>query len=167
MRGRLSLYLSMATVRSGSSCRTVSPRVNVARRPGIPFKVLTGIRVRMDSSTSNSAGSSTMGSCRGRKPRIVETMNAGSVVSSGLVSRRTSNDRDGPRDPITRREVGLLGELEGLKMVLLVLKGEQRILRKMCEFQGFYCARPESNPATKLVKTDLIISLIREILDWP
>lgn len=86
----MSLYLLTALVRSGRSLRTVSPKVKVARRPGKPSRVLMGIRERIDSRAANSDGRWTIGSCRGRKPRLVDTMNAGSVVSSGLVSRSTS-----------------------------------------------------------------------------
>lgn len=42
----------------------------------------------MDSSASKSAGRLTSGLARGRKPRVVETMKAGSVVSVGRVSVR-------------------------------------------------------------------------------
>lgn len=42
-----------------------------------------------------------IGSARGRKPRVVETMKAGRVMSSGLVSLRTSNCEIGPTEPMT------------------------------------------------------------------
>ena len=100
IKGKLSLYLLMAEVKSGSSLRTVSPKVKVASSPGMPSSVLIGIRVRMDSSTSNSAGSWMTGSCRGRKPLVVDTINAGIVVSSGLVSRRTLKEGAVAMDPI-------------------------------------------------------------------
>jgi hypothetical protein len=90
----------MALVRSSSSLSTVSPRVEVARRPGVPSRVLIGIRLKIDSSASNSPGRLMMGSERGKKPRVVETMNAGSVVSSGLVSLRTLKEDEGPMEPI-------------------------------------------------------------------
>ena len=92
----------MTLVRSGSSLRTVSPSVAVARRPGVPFNVLIGIRARIDSRTSNSDGSAMMGSCRGRNPRVVETMKAGRVVSFGFVSRRTLKVKGGAIDPILK-----------------------------------------------------------------
>ncbi len=73
----------------------------MASKPGVPDAVLIGMRVRMDSRTSNSAGSCSTGSCRGRNPRVVETMKAGSVVSSGFVSRRTlKGGVRGPKDPM-------------------------------------------------------------------
>lgn len=100
IKGKLSLYLLIAEVKSGSSLRTVSPRVKVASNPGRPSRVLIGMRMRMDSSISNSAGSSMMGSCRGRKPLVVDTMKAGIVVSSGLVSRRTVKGGEAAIDPI-------------------------------------------------------------------
>ena len=100
----------MALVRSGSSLRTVSPREEVARRPGVPSRVLMGIRVKIDSSASNSEGKRMMGFDRGRKPRVVETMNAGRVVSSGLVSRRTLKEDEGPMEPM----VEALGDKWGL-----------------------------------------------------
>lgn len=93
----------MALVRSGNSFSTTSPNVPEARRPASPEAVLIGIRVRIDSRTSNSAGSLIIGSWRGKKPRVVLTMNAGRVVSSGLVSVRTGKERDeevGPREPM-------------------------------------------------------------------
>lgn len=96
----------MALVRSGSSLKTVSPRVLVASRPGFPSKVFMGIRTRIDSSRSNSDGKLTTGSWRGRKPRVVETMKAGSVVSSGLVSLRTLKEREGPIDPMMMVKIG-------------------------------------------------------------
>jgi hypothetical protein len=101
------LYLSIAAVKSGSSLSTVSPRVKVARRPGLPLNVLMGIRVRIASRTSNSAGSLIMGSSRGRNPRVVETMKAGRVVSSGFVSLRTLNEREGPSEPILESKKSL------------------------------------------------------------
>jgi hypothetical protein len=33
---------------------------------------------------------------------VVDTMKAGSVVSSGLVSRRTLKDKEGPTDPMLK-----------------------------------------------------------------
>jgi len=93
----------MALVRSGSSFNTVSPKVHVARRPGVPAAVLTGMRVRIDSRTSNSAGRCTTGSCRGKNPRVVETIKAGRVVSSGFVSQRTLKEvLNGPREPMIK-----------------------------------------------------------------
>jgi hypothetical protein len=60
-----------------------------------------GIRVRMDSRASNSDGRAMIGSCLGRKPRVVETMKAGRVVSSGRVSVSTSKvGRGVDREPI-------------------------------------------------------------------
>lgn len=80
--------------------RTVSPRVKLANKPGSPFNILIGMRVKIDSRTSNSAGSFTTGSSRGKNPRVVETMKAGSEVSSGLVSLRTLNERVGATEPM-------------------------------------------------------------------
>ena len=102
MSGKLCLYLSIVAVRSGSSLRIVSPRVLVARRPGMPVMVLIGIRHRIDSKTLKSDGSSIIDSCRGRNPRVVETVKAGRVASCGLVSRRTSKCGEGATDPILR-----------------------------------------------------------------
>ena len=139
MRGRLSLYLSTAAVRSGSSFKTVSPRVQVARRPGIPFKVLIGIRVSIDSSTSNSDGSSMMGSCRGRKPLVVETMKAGRDTSSGFVSRSTSKCKEGARDPILRADGTTLDcrklEKEGVRFGK---EGKTKDFGNLCEISRIY-----------------------------
>lgn len=79
----------MAAVRSGSSLSTVSPSVPQASNPGEPSSVLTGIRRKIDSKGSKSGGNWTIGSPRGRKPRDVETMNAGRESSFGFVSERT------------------------------------------------------------------------------
>jgi hypothetical protein len=43
-----------------------------------------------------------MGSARGKKPLVVDTMKAGSVLSSGLVSRRTSKGGSEPREPMMK-----------------------------------------------------------------
>lgn len=91
-------------MRSGSSFKTVSPRVKVASRPGVPSAVLIGMRDRMHSRISKSAGSLTMGSWRGRNPRVVETMKEGRVVSSGLVSCRTLKE-SGPAEPMIKLAV--------------------------------------------------------------
>lgn len=75
----------------------------MARRPGVPAAVLIGMRERIDSRTSNSAGRCTTGSCRGKNPRVVETIKAGSLVSSGFVSWRTVKDDVGDtKEPILR-----------------------------------------------------------------
>lgn len=58
------------------------------------------LRVKIDSRISNSAGSSTIGSARGRNPLVVDTMNAGSVGSFGFVSPRTSNVNEGVTEPM-------------------------------------------------------------------
>ncbi len=71
----------------------------------MPSRVLTGIRVRIDSRMSKSAGSETTGSCLGRKPRVVETMKAGREVSSGLVSLRTSKAGGEATDPILKQGI--------------------------------------------------------------
>jgi len=66
----------------------------------VPSAFLMGMRVRIDSRMLKSSGSETMGSARGRKPLVVETMNAGRVVSRGLVSPKTSKDKAGVIEPI-------------------------------------------------------------------
>ena len=66
----------------------------------MPSKVLIGIRVKIDSSALKSVGRLMIGSWRGRNPRVVDTIKAGRVVSSGLVSRRTLKDNEGAREPI-------------------------------------------------------------------
>ena len=97
--------MSTWSVRSGSSECTASPSLPLARSPGSPASVWMGILCSRDSSASNSAGSVTMGSMRGRNPRVVDTMNAGSVVSSGLVSSRTSKEDGGGRVSVVMVEV--------------------------------------------------------------
>lgn len=80
----------MVGVKSGNSA-TASPNLHSASRPGAPEAVLMGMRDSNDSSASKSGGSWTTGSERGRKPLVVDTMNAGRESSFGLVSVRTLN----------------------------------------------------------------------------
>ena len=139
MSGKLSLYLSMAAVRSGSSLSTVSPSVQVASRPGMLFRVLIGIRVRIDSRTSNSDGNSMRGSCRGRKPLVVETMKAGSDMSSGFVSLRTSKCGEGVRDPILAANGVVLDRRElGCQEVRFGEEEKTKYFEEICEFSRIY-----------------------------
>jgi hypothetical protein len=78
----------MIGVKSGRS-PTASANIQSASKPTAPDAVLMGIRESKDSRASKSGGSLTTGSPRGRKPLVVETINAGSEWSSGLVSERT------------------------------------------------------------------------------
>lgn len=106
----------------------------------MPFKVLIGMRARIDSRTSNSAGSLMTGSWRGRKPRVVETMKAGRVVSSGLVSRRTLKLREGAIDPILKRADGQLTCWEKLGVDQESRGNAKRTknFEKWCQFLCFY-----------------------------
>jgi hypothetical protein len=83
-----------------SQCSSDIRQLRGSHIPGVPSRVLIGIRVKIDSRISNSAGSLTIGLERGRKPRVVDTMKAGNDLSSGLVSRRTLKEREGPAEPM-------------------------------------------------------------------
>lgn len=90
---RSALNRSISSVRSGSSRSTASPRVKVARRPGLLSRVRMGMRTRREVRGWNGAGSSVGGGEMGRKPLVRETVkgeredisfgSVGMVVRSG------------------------------------------------------------------------------------
>jgi len=68
------LNTSISALRSGNEDSTVSPRVDVASRPGAPVRVRMGMLVRRVDNGVNSCGRPTGGWLRGRKPRGKETV---------------------------------------------------------------------------------------------
>ena len=86
-----SLTLSISSVRSGSSARTASPRVNVASKPNVPAAVWMGIRSRSDVRVVKESGSSVGGGVSGRNPLGIDTVNGGRAARSfsdvGMVVR--------------------------------------------------------------------------------
>lgn len=83
------LYFSTSELKSGNSASTASASLPAARRPGVPFAVMIGMRAKIDSKGVKEAGSVEGGSISGRKPRWVDTVKGGVQESIGVSELKT------------------------------------------------------------------------------